>query len=301
MSIRRDEEMSQSTEQREEEISQPAEQRERTNLIVDERNLRLKLLEYTADDLAKMVKQMEQMGHEQGLSKLIIYAKRADVPYLESVGYQLEGVIEGFCRGRDAYMMSRFLTEERGQSKAAQLADEIIALCQSKQSERGEIRPLPAEYQWRQATEQDAEALASLYALVFATYPTPLDQPEYVLQTMREGTIYYLIERDGQLACAASAEISREYGSAELTDCATHPDHLGQGLLQTLFVLLEERLQQSGIYYLYTLTRAQSHGMNLTAAKLGYRYRGRLVNNCTIFSGFEDMNIWVKPLKPTYS
>jgi hypothetical protein len=34
--------------------------------------------------------------------------------------------------------------------------------------------------------------------------------------------------------------------------------------------------------------------MNTALARLGYRFRGRLMNNCHIMGGFEDMNIWVR-------
>ena len=112
----------------------------------------------------------------------------------------------------------------------------------------------------RKATDADAEELSRLYALVFATYPTPMNDPQYIRKTMKEGTIYYVVEYDGTIACAASAEVTERMGSAEMTDCATHPNHAGKGLLQPLFMELERRMEEAGIYYLYTLTRAQSAG-----------------------------------------
>lgn len=271
-----------------------------SSILVDEPNKRIKVLQYSSADLSFIDQQIEQIAGETGATKLIIYAQKNDVPQLVELGYCIEGIIDGFFNGTNAHMVSRFLTEERATSLAPEVEDEIIRISLSKQ-EQGEdiLPPLPSPYIIRDATESDAEELASLYGLVFATYPTPMHDPVYVGKTMQESTYYSVVEANGQIVCAASAEVTPEFGSAEITDCVTHPDYLGNRLLQYLFPVLEQKMAEKNVFYLYTLTRAQSHGMNITAAKQGYQYRGRLTNNCTIFSGYEDMNIWVKSLRPT--
>jgi beta-lysine N6-acetyltransferase len=268
------------------------------DLVVDHRNRRVKLHLYDSGRIGEMDGVMRRLAREAEATKLIVYGKKKDVPQWLSLGYRQEGTIDGFFRGENAQMLSCFLTEERAVSAAPQVAEDILQLSLAKAG-RGEAKPLPPGYSLRAATPADADELARLYRLVFATYPTPMDDPDYVRRTMSKSTYYVVAEHDGRIACAASAEVTERFGSAELTDCATHPDHVGKGLLQPLFAALEEKMEEMGIYYLYTLTRAQSPGMNVTAAKHGYRYRGRLINNCTIFSGYEDMNIWVKPLRPT--
>jgi hypothetical protein len=45
------------------------------------------------------------------------------------------------------------------------------------------------------------------------------------------------------------------------------------------------------------MARARSFGMNMVFYQLGYEFNGRLVNNCDIHGGYEDMNIWVKDLR----
>lgn len=276
----------------------PMEKESSRSILIDIPNKRIKVLEYQREEIEEIDRELEQMAKQLDATKLIIYAKKADVPEYIRLNYRFEGMIDGFFQGTNAHMLARYLSEERALSKAPELADEIVKISLSKLPEPS-MPPLPSKYKLRQARLDDADKLAALYGLVFKTYPTPMDQPEYVRKTMHQGTCYYVIETDGQIVSAASAEVTHEYGSAEITDCATHPDYLGNGLLKYLFPALEEKMRETGVYYLYTLTRAQSHGMNITAAKQGYQYRGRLVNNCTIFSGFEDMNIWVKPLKET--
>ncbi|MFM1651474.1 putative beta-lysine N-acetyltransferase [Brevibacillus sp. B_LB10_24] len=271
------------------------------HLIVDKQNKRVKLLRYRPEGLDALHAEMERIALAERLTKCIVYAAKADVEKLQSLGYTLEGRIDGFDLGRNAYMMARFLSEERAVSAAADLAEEVLQASLAKaKAGAAAASGLPDGYRQREAVEADAEELARLYGIVFATYPTPMDDPAYVRKTMQENTHYTVVECGGKIVCAASAEVSPEYGSVEFTDCATHPDHLGRGLLQPLFYTLEAKMEQIGIYYLYTLTRAQSHGMNITAAKHGFAYRGRLINNCTIYSGFEDMNIWVKPLRPSH-
>lgn len=269
------------------------------DLVLDRRNRRVKLHLYQPEQIAQLDLLMRQQAEEIDASKVIVYGKKADVEQWQSLGYRLEGRIDGFFQGENAYLLSLFLTRERATSAACELAEECLAISLSKAGTGGD-KELPPEYRIREATEQDAEELSRLYALVFATYPTPMDDPDYIRKTMQEGTRYLVAEHRGTIACAASAEVSARFGSAEMTDCATHPAHAGKGLLQPIFQVLEQKMEEMGVYYLYTLTRAQSAGMNVTAAKMGYQYRGRLINNCTIFSGYEDMNIWVKPLRPVW-
>lgn len=269
------------------------------DLVIDQQNRRVKLHLYDRARIGEYDALLKHTAAESDATKIIVYGKKAEVPQWLSLGYRHEGTIDGFFQGENAHMLACYLTEERATSVAPELAEDILALSLSKAG-TGDEKPVPPGYRIREATEGDAEELARLYARVFATYPTPMDDPSYVRKTMQEGTRYVVAEHEGKIACAASSEVSERMGSAEMTDCATHPDHVGKGLLQPLFAVLEKRMEESGIYYLYTLTRAQSAGMNVTAAKMGYQYRGRLINNCTIFSGYEDMNIWVKPLRETW-
>ncbi|WP_134682907.1 putative beta-lysine N-acetyltransferase [Brevibacillus migulae] len=268
-------------------------------IVMDPHNERIRVLSYEAEQIAELHEALAGIAQENGFDKIIIYAKKADCPDFLQRGYQQEGKIDGFFQGENAYMLSLFLSEERRLSRAPELAEANLRVSLQKAGEASK-KALPDEYRMRAATPEDAEQLARLYHQVFSAYPTPMDDPAYVKKTMAEGTYYVVAEKGGEIACAASAEIAKAFGSAELTDCATHPAHAGKGLLQPLFHTLEEHLEKQGIYYLYTLTRAQSAAMNITAAKQGFQYRGRLINNCIIATGFEDMNIWVKPLRPVW-
>ncbi|MFP3637406.1 GNAT family N-acetyltransferase, partial [Bacillus sp. SIMBA_033] len=73
--------------------------------------------------------------------------------------------------------------------------------------------------------------LAKLYDTVFETYPTPMNEPDYIQKVMEEGTVFYAVEHDGHIVSAASAEINAPYGHAELTDCATLPTYRKLGFM----------------------------------------------------------------------
>jgi putative beta-lysine N-acetyltransferase len=148
----------------------------------------------------------------------------------------------------------------------------------------------------RPARPADAEAMAHLYRLVFASYPFPIHDPEYLRRTMAENVCYYGFWENGRPVALASAEMDIGAGSAEMTDFATHPECRGGGRATQLLAALEREMAQRQIKTLYTIARAVSFGMNLTFAKLGYRYGGTLPRNTQIAGELECMNIWFKGL-----
>lgn len=272
-----------------------------SQIIVDIHNQRIKVMEYDSDQIDEIAKSCKEQADKLGMTKLIVYARHEDLSAWGKHGFVREGILEGCMNGQNAHMLRYFVTSERGTPKNETLADEILQISLAKQATNSVCKELPDDCRVRWAKLEDAEELAKLYQVVFETYPTPMHDPEYVRTTIQADTYYAVVEAEGKIVCAASAEVTPNWGSAEMTDCATHPKWLGKGLLQHLFVALEQHMQEIGISYLYTLTRAHSAAMNVTAAKMGYRYTGRLINNCVISTGFEDMNIWVKPLKAVWN
>lgn len=81
-----------------------------------------------------------------------------------------------------------------------------------------------------------------------------------------------------------------------MTDFATLPDHLGQGLAVRLLWHMEREMPGYQMRTAYTIARSLSPGMNITFAKMGYLFAGTLVNNTDISGQIESMNIWYKRL-----
>lgn len=224
------------------------------------------------------------------VEKLIVKVRPDDTPAFEKLGYQREAFIGGYFAGTDMHFMARYLTPERSHSpREADEAGIVRAVLLVPPSSS----PSPTSKVSFAAIE-DAEDLARFYRESFRIYPTPVYDPVHVRKTMEEGTVYVLIREGGKLISAASAEINAKYKNAELTDCATAEGHEGRGFMRALLLALEENLKPRGITCFYTIARSASFGMNKVFHQLGYTFGGRMTQNCMIYSGMEDMNVWWK-------
>ncbi len=222
--------------------------------------------------------------------KLIIKSRIEHMMYFLNWGFVLEGCVRAYFNGDDMVFMVKYLKGSRAETShhaSEQLIIDTVlnSIRESKTISYDEIRI---------ADQSKAKMLAQLYADVFKFYPTPLKDPDYLEKTIKEGTIYVYLEENGKVLSAASAEINHNFINVELTDCATCPEDQGKGYMAKLLSKLETILLEKGIFCLYTIARAQSFGINKVFYSLGYSYGGRLINNCYIFSGLEDMNVWYK-------
>lgn len=157
----------------------------------------------------------------------------------------------------------------------------------------------------RKATLNDAEKLSAFLTRIFPVYASPIDDINYVRTFLKdENYPFYVIETNNntgekqpKIVCACAADIDVVQRCAEISDCATDSDFRGQNLLTYLIIELEKLLlNERKIPFLFSLTRATIPAMNITIAQQGYKFTGRLVNNCKMGDGLEDMNIWCKPM-----
>jgi len=222
--------------------------------------------------------------------KLIVKARENDQLFFEGSGFATEAFIKGYFSGADMYFLTRYFSHERKINLMNAEEDIIIEniLKENKPAYETDVDLVSL------ATREDAEELANLYATVFKVYPTPLGDPVFLRKTMEEGTLYVVIRQNNIIMSAASAEINRLYSNAELTDCATLPPSQGKGYMKKLIVKLEKILEGERINCLYTIARAESYSMNKVFWQLNYEYGGRMTNNCFIYAGLEDMNVWYK-------
>ncbi|RYD06242.1 hypothetical protein N752_04955 [Desulforamulus aquiferis] len=153
---------------------------------------------------------------------------------------------------------------------------------------------MPEGYYLREVRENDVNRLVKLYRKVFASYPSPLLNPDYILETMKSQAYFLAVFHNDVPVSAGSAEMDFINQNAEITDLATHPEARGLGLITVIMRGLEREILKRNYKCLYSLCRAGIPGVNRALYKLGYTFRGRLINNCHIGGRFEDMNIWVK-------
>lgn len=271
-------------------------QGEGEDILVDQGNRRIIFYQYDEENLVDC---LETIGKDEGghqIEKVSVYANEGDANLLEDLDLTLEGKIDGFFNGEDAFIYSHFINPDRRVSHFREEQKQIIRMAQDKYSGIEKLE-LPKDFQLRNANSSDVVEMANVFTKVFKTYPTPMDEPSYIKKVMKEDTLFSLVVHGDRIVSIASADINPKYNNAEITDCATLPEYRGNGLLSYIISHLENRLEDKNVPNLFSLTRAQSVGMNHVIAKHAYEYRGTLVQNCNISGSFEDMNIWVKNLE----
>lgn len=266
-------------------------------VYLDKQNKRVRVEDYLGS-LSNALKCAEELAESEKADKLIIKGRREHFTQLLENGYSFEASIDGFFLGSDCVFFSKFLSDDRKATPHWTVEDGIIKSVYRLAEPAQKITP-PGDYVMKKMDISDAHGLSNLYKEVFQIYPTPLNDPEYIVKTMTEGTIYYGFIHDGQIVSAASAEVDLFYKNAEMTDCATLKEHRKHGLMKVLLARLEAELVESGIFCAYSIARSLSFGMNAALYQLGYAYRGRLVNNVYIYDKIENMNVWVKDLAKT--
>ncbi|WLR51171.1 putative beta-lysine N-acetyltransferase [Bacillus tianshenii] len=258
-------------------------------------NRRIKIYQLPqAEELNEFMYYIRELGFQKECDKLIFYVKKPELAYLDS-RFAYEGCIKGFFNGVDAHIYSLFLDPDRNDVVETEKERFVMELVRETK-EWNEDTPLPKGYRMRWANEYDCEQMAELYDRVFASYPTPMNDPDFILTMMNSQVYFSVIERDGQIVSACSSDIMPDFNAAELTDCATLKEHRDKGLLSYQVFELERRMKRMKIHTMFSYSRSVSAGMNLVNARHGYVYGGRMISNSNISGSLENMNIWYKNL-----
>src|SRR5690606_19040109 len=107
-------------------------------------------------------------------------------------------------------------------------------------------------------------------------YPTPSGDPDYLAEAIEDGIPFRIAEHHGEPVACASADLIRSARTAELTDCATRPEHRGRGLMQFILDDLLADLRALGYPTAFTLARAAIPGVNLAFQRLDFQLRGTM-------------------------
>jgi putative beta-lysine N-acetyltransferase len=266
-------------------------------LFLDQYSQRIKIVDYQATDIEAMILKVRFLAEANGFDKIICMARQRDWQIFLRFGYVLEAVLKYYRGGEDAFVVSKFRSQERLTSH--NLMEEILMIEKVMAQRRAphEPRPPPTGHEIRLAKRDDIPELIELYNSIFDTYPSPLIHPGYLETIFQKEAVFAVCTRAGEIVSAASAEKHPPLRAAELTDCATKTSARGLGLMSHLLALLESTIAQKGYICAYTMARSRSYGMNNVFYRLGYEFMGRLINNCDIYGDYEDMNIWVKDLR----
>lgn len=264
-------------------------------IYIDEINQRIKILnnkKVSTNNLRKIV----EFAQDNKIGKIIANCLTQDWEYYIESGFELEGFIEGYYKGKVALCMSFFNDENRKKTLNHEEKDLIIKECLENKKNNDCFEKKNC-YIIRNANENDIKDMVNLFSGVFATYPSPVFDENYIKKTMNEKILYKVAVFGGKVVGIVSADMDFENMNAEITDCVTSEEHRCKGITSKIIDSLEKDLKKKGFFTLYSLARSINIGVNKVLSKHNYVYNGRLINNCNICGSFEDMNIWVKTIK----
>ncbi|MFP4164160.1 MAG: putative beta-lysine N-acetyltransferase [Chitinispirillaceae bacterium] len=259
-------------------------------------NDRIYLLKYDPADIDTILPKFEELVKQNGYTKIFAKVDEASEPTFLKEGFKREALIPNFYENSGCAFLGKYFSEDRKKLSEDIKAtiEDIIKTAENKASSSAKAE-LPQGYEVRVLTAEDVDDLAELYKKVFDSYPFPIFDPDYLLDTMKSHVVYFGCFADGKLIAASSSEMDEGTRSVEMTDFATQPEHRGQSLALILLAEMEPEMRKRKIKTFFTIARSHSYGMNITFSKSGYKYGGTLVNNTNISGQIESMNVWYKP------
>ncbi|NDL66638.1 putative beta-lysine N-acetyltransferase [Anaerotalea alkaliphila] len=259
-------------------------------------NDRIYVLKTPQEGMERFILQLEELADKNGYGKIVAKVPAPEEGWFLEKGFVEEARIPGFYgNGSDCAFLVRYPDGERQVLRRGEHLEDVLR--KAKEKEGMLYMPILEEgFHCRQALESDAGDMAALYRKVFASYPFPIHEPDYIRETMESHVAYFGIWQGERLVGLSSAEMDLAEGNAEMTDFAVDPEYRGKNLASTLLHVMEAAVKDR-IRVAYTIARAASHGMNATFSRHGYAFGGTLRNNTQIGGAIESMNVWHKRLQ----
>lgn len=274
-----------------------------STLEVDPRNNRIKIYQISNKNFHQEMMDLKSLARQKRCNKLIFYVKEEEIDSVLAYDCKQEGIIKGFFNGRDAYIYSLFFESPQNDPVITQEEEKVMNIVKDYKSKK--IRSLNEDYIIRRATTKDAPKMAELYDAVFSSYPTAMNEPQYIAFMMHNNVHFVVTEYQQRIVSACSASVLPDFNCAEMTDCATLPEYRKENLLSYQYSLVIEKMREKGIQTLFCYARTLSVGMNIVNAKHNFTYGGCMIqnsnicekhNNININKYLENMNIWYKQI-----
>ncbi len=259
-------------------------------------NQRIYLMKIGDADIQTLLPNLDNLAEEQEYSKIFAKVPESAFEEFEKRGYRKEALVQGFYNGdENALFLGRYFDLQRKIETDSDKYKQVEKITLAKVAEK---KPLEIEdgLNIRVCIPQDAKEMAGLYASVFPSYPFPIYDSKYLRDVMGSHVIFFCVEDQGRIIALSSAEIDKESQNSEMTDFATLPQARGNSYAKFLLDFMEKEMRDRGIKTSYTIARAISPGINITFARTGYKFGGRLINNTNISGRIESMNVWYKSL-----
>ena len=257
---------------------------------------RIYVLKVSNNKIISLPARLIDLAKKNGYGKICV--KVNEVQSLPFINHQFTieaRVPKMFPRSREGIFLAYYLNPDRRHEESLDLYKRNLDLAKKKKL------ALPKSFdksifKIRACHDRDISFMKEIYKVVFATYPFPIHNEKYLLDTMNDNVDYFCVESHGEIVALSSAERDVDSSYVEMTDFATLPQWQGNGLALQLLKRMENEMKKLKIRSSFTIARAASAGMNITFSKSGYRYGGRLKNNTNISGNIESMNIWHKTL-----
>lgn len=262
---------------------------------------RVYLIHLAKDDMPEILDEINYLATNHGYSKIFAKVPASVSEAFFADGFKAEAIVPRFFNNQeDCVFMGKFLDKERGIPADNKTGIKVLGAAMEKAmaATRQEVANVKCAESFLigQATHEDVNEMATLYKAVFSSYPFPIFDPAYLLQTMSEHVIYFKVCEGKKIVALASCETNKEEGNVEMTDFAVLPAYRGHKLAFFLLKQMELAMKKQNIKTAYTIARATSYSMNCTFAESGYFFTGVLIKNTHIGGGTEDMNLWFKSL-----
>ncbi|OEU65436.1 MAG: putative beta-lysine N-acetyltransferase [Desulfovibrio sp. S3730MH75] len=256
-------------------------------------NDRIYLMSLAPEDGPTIVDELADLAASKDVSKIFAKIPESQAVSFLSCGFEKEAEVPNMFDGEAGVFLSLYRYPWRKEVSNTDELDNVLSVAQSKHG-KGNVSTLPSTLYMRRLSLEDASELAKLYGQTFETYPFPITDPEFIRQEMGGGVRFMGVFEGDKIVGAASAEVSKDGLSAEMTDFAVNPEFRAMGIAGALLRALEKDCDQTGIKCLFTIARGCSYGINSLFSKGGYEYAGRLINNTNISGSLESMNVWSK-------
>jgi len=259
-------------------------------------NDRVYIMKINPEKSEEIIEKSEQLAKEHGYGKIFAKVPSSMGEHFQQRGFSVEASVpEFFKNGEECVFYSKYLDKDR--QKDAQEEDN------ERNLETAFTRTLKLKDEDEEikkeiivAREEHAADISKLMEEVFPSYPFPVFDKDYIIETMKDNIVYYCYYDGDVLAGVSSSEKDEYNKNAEMTDFAIKEEYRGKNLSQEFLRIMEEDLKKDNYKLLYTIARSASAGMNVTFAREGYVFSGKLVNNTNIFGDIESMNVWYKKL-----
>ena len=260
-------------------------------------NDRIYLMKLHQEDAPRIIPLLDELVKENSYTKIFAKIPSDALPYFVAEEFKTEAFIPRFYNNSvDCLMVSKFMNDKRNHIADDELKIFKQLLSKANPGEQKKYKDA-VHYEIGSLHENNAQAITEVFKQVFETYPFPVHNPDYIVETMKKnGTRYFGVWDKEKLIGISTAEIDSTHQNAEMTDFAVLPEYRGQKLAFRLLMKMEVEMKIDNIKTVYTIARLKEPGMNKTFLNSGYKYTGTLVNNTNISGSIESMNVLYKHL-----